>query len=133
MEEGFQENLSGWYEEIKKKKEQGIQVNVVGADEEEYSLDVQVVMILLNQPGIQYQENIQGHDIEGSWHLRRQGERVPQGVEPIDMVEVGPGEYRRLSAIEAEEELAQEISQISLQEELRPFEKIFEELREPFP
>ena len=136
-EEGFQENLSGWYEEVKKKKEEGWQVQVAGDEESE--VDQLVVLILPNQPGQRYPEAIQGHDIDGSWHIMRKGESVPQGVEPIPMVEVGPGQYRRLSAIEAEEELAA-MGELSLQdhqqqqeEEYRPFEELFEKYREPYP
>ena len=112
-EDGFREDLSDWYEEIKKKKEDGWQVKIV-ADGEEYEADKLIVMILPNQPGRRYPEAIQGHDIDGSWHIMRQGESVPQGVEPIPMVEVGPGQYKRLAAIEAEEELAA-LEQLSLQ------------------
>ena len=101
-EEGFQENLSGWYEEVKKKKEEGWRVKVAGDEESE--VDQLVVLILPNQPGQRYQEDIRGHNIDGSWHVMRQGEMVPQGVEPIAMVEVQPSQYRKLAAIEAEED-----------------------------
>ena len=104
VEEGFQEALDqSWYEEIKRKKEEGVVVKVVG-ENREYILDAQVVMILPNEPGKQYREDITGPDIEGSWHVRKQGEQIPQGVEGILMVEVGPGLFRRLSAIVAEEQ-----------------------------
>ena len=103
-EDGFQEALDqSWYEEIKRKKEEGFVVTVVG-ENRDYILDRQVIMILPNEPGKQYREDITGPDIEGSWHVRKQGEQIPQGVEGILMVEVGPGLFRRLSAIVAEEQ-----------------------------
>ena len=139
LEEGFQETLDqSWYDEIKQKKQQGVEIRVVG-ENRDYILDYQVIMILPNEEGKRYRENITGHDIDGSWHVRRQNEQIPQGVEGIWMVEVGPGKYKRLSAIEAEEELAaqedqqQEKQQEDQQEEFRPFREIFEELREPYP
>ena len=131
-EDGFHENLGDWYQEVKKKKEEGWQVQVAG--DEEYTLDAPVVMILPNQPGRRYLENIQGHDLDGSWHLRRQGEEVPEGVEPIRMVEVGPGEYRRLADLEMVE-MEVRMARVSLEdkEEQPRFEDLFEEFRKPFP
>ena len=129
-EEGFIDDLTGWYAEVKNKKEQGVKIRVVQADGTiEDKVDRLIVMILPNQSGQQYPEKITGHDIDGSWHLRRNGEDVPQGVEPILMVEVAPGQYKKLSDIEAEEELALQQDQ---QEEFRPFEELFEEFREPY-
>ena len=112
QEDGFQETLDqSWYQEIKQKKEEGVEVRVVGQDRQ-YILDCQVIMILPNEEGKQYREDIRGDDIDGSWHIRRQGEEIPEGIEGIWMVEVGPGKYKRLDAIEAEEEL----EQLSLQD-----------------
>ena len=99
-----------WYEEIKEKKQQGVEVKVMGKNRE-YILDRQVIMILTNEPGKRYKEDITGPDIDGSWHVRKQGEQIPEGVEGIWMVEVGPGQFRRLSAIEAEAELQQQQQQ----------------------
>ena len=136
-EEGFIDDLMGWYLEMKNKKEQGVRIKVVEADGTvNDEVDKLIVMILPNQPGQQYPEKITGHDLDGSWHLRRNGEQVPQGVEPILMVEVGPGQYKKLSALEAEEELAlqqQEEDQQQEEEEYRPFEELFEKYREPYP
>ena len=116
VEEGFQETLDqSWYEEIKQKKQQGMEIKVIG-DDRDYILDCQVIMILPNEPGKRYKEDIRGHDIDGSWHIRRQGEEIPEGVEGIWMVEVGDGQYKRLAAIEAEEELAA-LEELSLQDQ----------------
>ena len=136
VEEGFQESLDqSWYEEIKKNKQEGMEIKVIGANRE-YILDCQVIMILPNEPGKQYKENIKGHDIDGSWHIRRQGEEIPEGIDGIWMVEVGPGKYKKLSSIEAEEENTQqqeeEQQEEEQQEEYRSFRELFEQYREPY-
>ena len=133
-EEGFVEDLSTWYSEVKEKKDQGVRIRVVDGNDEEYDLEEQVVILLPNQPGHQYQQDIRGPDLEGSYHLRRLGEEVPDGVEPIEMVEVGPGEYRRLSEME-QVELEMSMARVSLDEvEEQPrFEDVFDDLREPYP
>ena len=129
-EEGFVDDISTWYEEVKAKKEQGVRVRVIDGDGEEYNLEEQIVILLPNQPGRQYQEDIRGPDLEGSYHLRRLGEKVPDGVEPIQMVEVRPGEYRRLEQVE-QVELEMSMARVSLDEvEEQPN---FDDLREPYP
>ena len=139
-EEGFMEDLTGWYLEVKNKKDQGVKIKVVEADGTvNEQVSHLIVMIVPNQPGQQYPQKITGHDLDGSWHLRRNGEQIPQGVDPILMVEVSPGQYRKLSAIEVEEEQQEiiEKSRVSLEElmlEDQPrFEDLFQHLREPFP
>ena len=107
-EEGFQEDLTQWLEEIKQKMKEGT-VRIVEAPIEDV-----IVQLLPNQPGQQYKEDIRGPRLEGSYHLRRMGEEVPEGVEPLRMVQFGPGEYRpEEEMLREEEELRQHF--ISLQ------------------
>ena len=133
-EEGFQEDLVGWYVEIKKRqKEDPRSVRIVEAPEPQ-----NLVEVLPNQPFQQYHEDIRGPGLEGSYHISRQWEEVPDGIQPIRMFEIGPGQYRLEEEVLAEEEkLAEEFRQQQQQEEQREeyrlFEEIFQEFREPYP
>ena len=73
-EAGFQEDLSDWYIEIKEKMKEGT-VRVVEALEPSNLME-----LLPNKPGIDYGQNIGGPDLDGLYHVRRQGEAVPEGV-----------------------------------------------------
>ena len=93
-----------------------------------------LVELLPNQPGIQYGEMIYYPDNDGPYHVRRPGETVPEGVVPVRMFQVGPGQFRKeQEVLDEHRELAEEFRQQQQQEEPRPFREIFEELREPFP
>ena len=120
-EEGFREDLTEWLQEIKEKTKEGT-VRVVEVPEPEGEV---VVHLLPNLPGQQYQEDIQGPGLDGSYHLRRVGEQVPEGVVPKRYIEIAPGEY-----MPDEEDQQQEDQQ---QEQFRTFEELFEEFREPYP
>ena len=110
-------------------KDNGVEIKVVGADNEEYLLEA-----VPDQPGKVYKEKIMIE--EESYHILRQQEKVPMDVEPIRMVEVEPGQYKKLSEVEVEE-MQMRMARVNLeeepQEEFRPFEEVFEEYREPFP
>ena len=108
-EEGFQEDLSDWYIEIKNKMKEGT-VRVVEAPEPKV-----VVHLLPNLPGQEYQEDIQGPGLDGSYHLRRVGEQVPEGVVPKRYIETAPGEYRPEDEVLAEgNALAEELWRMKL-------------------
>ena len=128
-EEGFQEDLDEWYQEIKEKMKAGT-VRMVEAPEPS-----NLVELLPNQPGIQYGEMIYGPDNDGPYHVRRPGEVVPEGVVPLRMFQIGPGEFRKEEDVLREyAEIAEEFRQQQEEQRAgRPFREIFEELREPFP
>ena len=67
-----------------------------------------VVLAVPDQPGQQYRKNLTGPDLDGSYYLLHQDEGLPEGVEAVQMVEVPPGQYRKLSSIEAEAEMEEE-------------------------
>ena len=101
-DEAFEEHLGKFYQEVMKKRQEGVEFLVVGADGEQYMLANAVVLAFPDQPGHQYRESI---DIDGrSYHLLRQFEEVPLDVQPIKMVQVSAEYYRTLTDIERSED-----------------------------
>ena len=94
-----------------------------------------LVELLPNQPGIAYGQVIRGPNSDADYHVRRQGEAVPEGVVPLRMFQIGPGEFRKEEDVLREyAEIAEEFQQQQEEQRAgRPFGEIFEELREPFP
>ena len=90
-EDGF---LEKFLEEIK-----GMRVTVVEAD------DPEILEMIPNQPGQVYEQNLCKDGGEQAYHIRQEGEVVPEGVEIIRVMKIGPGEYKREDEIirEAEE------------------------------
>ena len=76
-EEGFGEDIAGWLEEIK-----GKMCTVVQAP------DPVIYELLPNQPDQQYPEDLihDGEDRPG-YHIRQEGEEVPDGVIPTDQTD----------------------------------------------
>ena len=97
-EEGFQEDMALWLAEIKEKMKQGT-VRIIEAPELQNLMEV-----LPNQQGQEYQEDIRGPRLVGSYHIRRQGEEVPDGIQPIRMFEIGPVQYRLEEEVLTEQE-----------------------------
>ena len=95
-EEGFCEDrfLEKFLEEIK-----GMRVTVVEAD------DPEILEMIPNQPGQVYEQNLCKDGDEQAYHIRQEGEVIPEGVEIIRVMKIGPGEYKREDEIirEAEE------------------------------
>ena len=133
-DDGFKENLGGFYQEIKQAKKNGVEITVIGADDQECLLEDAVVLAVPDQPGKVYKESITGHDLDGSYHILRQHEELPEGVEPIRMVEVTPGKYRKMTDMESVE-MDTSMARVNLEdEEEHPrFKDLFEEFREPYP
>ena len=128
LDEGFQENLSGFYEEVRSLKENGVEINVVGVDGEQYKMKEAVLLAVSDQPGKVYRQSIILED-GVSYHLQGRTEDIPMEVDPIKMVEVSPGYYRGLTDMELIK-LEMRMARINLDEEPN-FEDIFQELREP--
>ena len=132
-DDGFKENLGTFYQEIKQDKRDGVEIKVVGADNKDYLLEEAVLLAVPDQPDKVYRQKIFFE--EGtSYHILEQTEEVPVDVEPIRVIEVKPGEYRKLSDVEIAE-MDMYMARINLEDEPqhRSFEEVFEEMREPFP
>ena len=86
--------LKKFLEEIK-----GMRVTVVEAD------DPEILEMIPNQPGQVYEQNLCKDGDEQAYHIRQEGEVIPEGVEIIRVMKIGPGEYKREDEIirEAEE------------------------------
>ena len=136
-DKAFQEELGYFYHELMKKRQEGVEIWVVGADGEEYLMANAIVMAVPDQPGQQYQESI---DIDGtSHHLLRQNEVVPPNVEPIRMVKVSEEYYRTLTDFERRE-MDTRLSRLSLEEQFDlmsldqpPADQLLNQAREPYP
>ena len=90
-DDGFGEDMATFLEEIK-----GQNVNIVEAPAPEV---LELIADLMTE-GQEFQ----------SFHIREDGEEVPEGVEPIPVYEVDPGLYRPISEIMAE---AEEVYQLN--------------------
>ena len=96
-EEGFCEEedfLEDFYKQIKE-----MRINVVEA------ADPEILEMVPNQPGQIYPQNLQKDGDNQAYHIRQEGEVVPEGVQVIPVLKIGPGEYKREDEIirEAEE------------------------------
>ena len=49
-----------------------------------------------NQPGQEYDQTLHRDGEEQSYHIRQEGEVVPEGVEIIQVRQIGPQEFIRL-------------------------------------
>ena len=136
-DEAFQEHLGEFYQEVMKKRQEGVEYLVVGADGEEYMMANAVVLAVPDQPDHQYRESI---DIDGrSYHLLRQFEEVPLDVEPIKMVKVNDDCYRTLTDFEIRE-METRFARLSVEERLElmsldqpPADQLLNQAREPYP
>ena len=82
QDEAFEEDLLGWKEELE-----------------------HTGYLLNDAPPPQMVELIPDPPAEGqpqSYHIRQQGEEVPEGVIPIQAFEVAPGQYRPVAEVLAE-------------------------------
>ena len=62
---------------------------------EEYRLRKQALEVLPNLPGKEYDLILRGEGDE-AYHIRQEGEVVPEGVEVLRVIEVLPGQYERI-------------------------------------
>ena len=62
---------------------------------EEYRLRNQVLEVLPNVPGQEYDLILRGEGDE-AYHIRQEGEVVPEGVEVLRVREILPGQYERI-------------------------------------
>ena len=100
-EEGFDDDMKGWLEDIKIKMEKGL----VGLME---APDPEVFELVPDQPG-QPQGTIRADNDKQTYHLRREGEDIDELTGILRVMKIGDREYRRESEIlQEEQELAEE-------------------------
>ena len=66
--------------------------------------DPEILEMIPNQPGQVYEQNLHKDGEEQAYHIRQEGEVVPEGVEIMRVMKIGLGEYKREDEIIRETE-----------------------------